>query len=421
MKERYIKIQGEKTLSGSVKASGAKNSALPLLFSTLLAKGVHEFHNVPNLKDVSVALNILKSLGLSFHQEKDKVQITNPDSLNTSPCEESTRDMRASILCLAPLLVRSKKVNMSLPGGCVIGKRPIDLHLKGLRALGANIKIEDQFIIAEAPKGLRGSSIYFDFPTVGGTENLLLASVLAEGKTILKNVACEPEVLDLITYLNLMGARIKRIQEREFSIEGVASLKPPASYSVIPDRIEAGTLLLAGAITHGEVEVTHCNPDDLKSLTDKLTEAGCQIKTSSCSLFVKASGLLKSVNIETEVYPGFPTDLQAQFMAFMTQLNGVSFIKENIFEQRFRHVKELRKLKAQINLQDHQTASIKGPIAMEGTEVEATDLRASAGLILGGLIARGETKVFKIYHLERGYENLSRKLQSLGADIHLIN
>ena len=420
-KEPYIRLRGGKSLSGSVKTSGSKNAILPLLFSTLLAKGVHKFENSPQLKDVSTALNLLKSLGLSVLQEQDKIQVINKDLSYMNLCETSVKSMRASILCLGPLLAVHKKVKIPLPGGCVIGKRPVDLHLKNLKLLGAEIKIEDEFIIASASHGLKGASISFDFPTVGGTENLLLASVLAQGKTILKNASCEPEVLDLISYLNLIGARVERSQEREFTIQGVSSLKPKASfYSVIPDRIEAGTLLLAGAISQGEVKVSHCCPEHLKSLSDKLEESGCLVTISSDSISLKVNQPLKSVNINTEVYPGFPTDLQAQFMAFMTQLNGESYVKENIFEERFKHIKELKKMQAQIKLRDSHTASVHGPTDLSASVVEATDLRASASLILAGLIAKGETKICEIHHLERGYENLPLKLQSLGADIRLI-
>ena len=421
MKESYVRIRGGKCLKGFVRTSGAKNSTLPLLFSTLLAKGTHEFHNVPRLKDVDATLQLLKSLGLSFKKEEDKIQIVNYGEVGTIPATDSVRSMRASILCLGPLLTKFKKAQLPFPGGCVIGSRPIDLHIKALKTLGASIKEEDSFIIAEAPKGLKGNSIHFDFPTVGGTENILLASVLAKGKTKISNAACEPEILDLIIYLNSMGACITRVSEREFSIEGVSLLKPKSPHVVIPDRIEAGTLLLAGAMTFGEVEVTHCNPQDLTFFIKKLEETGCSLQIAPHSLSIKSKSSLKAVNIETRVYPGFPTDLQAQFMAYMTQLEGESHIKETIFEKRFKHVEELRKLRAEITLGAHQMASIKGPVSLKGANIQATDLRASAGLILGGLVAEGETKVFKVYHLQRGYENLPFKLQSLGADISLIN
>lgn len=421
MSQPYIKVQGGKSLQGSVKTSGAKNSVLPLFFSTLLAKGVHEFHNVPQLKDTTVALDILKFLGLSVKTEEDKVQITNHGTAGTEPDIHLVKSMRASILCLGPLLAKYQKAKLCFPGGCVIGERPIDLHLKGLRALGADIKEEGGTIIAEAKEGLKGSTIQFDFPTVGGTENLILASVFAKGKTKLCNVACEPEILDLVSYLNSMGAQIKYSGEREFIIEGVSSLNQKNPHSVIPDRIEAGTLLLAGAITFGEVEVTHCRPTDLQSLINKLEESGCLLKIGSQSISIKTKDSLKNVHLETQAYPGFPTDLQAQFMAYMTQLPGESSVTENIFEQRFKHVEELKKLNANIRLKNSKVACIKGSTKLLGASVEATDLRASASLILAGLVAEGETRVFKTYHLERGYENLPEKLQSLGADVSLIS
>ncbi|MCY4512873.1 MAG: UDP-N-acetylglucosamine 1-carboxyvinyltransferase [Bdellovibrionales bacterium] len=413
-----LNIKGGQPLYGEVCVSGAKNSVLPLLFSTLLAEGEHEFHNVPCLTDVTMAGDILTSLGLFTKQEGPRLRVITPPELGKCPDPSAVKKMRAGILCLGPLLARGNEVQLPLPGGCVIGKRPVDLHLEGLRKLGASLEIKDNLIYAKTEKGLKGSEITLKLPSVGGTENLLMAAVLAEGKTRLQNIALEPEIFDLISYLKKMSALIKQTAPRELLIEGVEKLTPPPSHSVIPDRIEAGTLLMAGAITKGEVTVKNCEPKHLTVLLNKLKECGFIIETGETHIALKKSSVRKSVHIKTHYYPGFPTDLQAQFMALMTQLEGLSSVEETVFENRFRHISELKRLKADIEV-TNQTAHIKGPTLLKGANVEATDLRAGAGLVLAGLAAEGETSVFGTHHLIRGYDNLHGKLQTLGASIDL--
>ena len=425
MREKIIspplKIIGGNRLKGSVGVSGAKNAVLPLLFSTLLAKGEHEFHNVPRLTDVETAVDILTSLGLFVLREGSVLRVVTPSDFGNRPSPVAVQKMRAGVLCLGPLLARHREVQLPLPGGCVIGKRPVDIHLKGLRKLGACVEVRNGTIYAKAEKKLTGGDIVLDFPTVGGTENLLMAGAAAEGTTRIKNIALEPEVLDLVAYLKKMGAMISlRADRRECLIEGVKKLTPPAPHRVIPDRIEAGTLLLAGAVTGGEVAVRDCEPQHLTALIHKLRECGFTVKEGKTQLVLKPASRRKSVNIKTRYYPGFPTDLQAQFMALMTQLKGVSTVEETIFENRFRHVRELKRLRAEIEVAD-QTARICGPVTLKGTLVSATDLRAGAGLALAGLVAEEETLVLSTHHLTRGYDKLHKKLKSLGADIELFH
>lgn len=418
--ESVIKIKGNTPLNGDVPVSGAKNSALPLLFSTLLAEGCHEFHNVPRLTDIQTTLTVLQSLGLDVKWENSFLQIKNSGVRSGKPDPSSIAGMRAGVLCLGPLLNCLRNCEMPLPGGCSIGARPIDLHLKGLKSLGAKIKIQDGFLTAVADKGLKGASIHFDFPTVGGTENLILAGVKAKGRTILKNTAIEPEILDLIDYLKLLGAKIKQTGSREITIEGVEKLQPEKPYTVIPDRIEAGTFLLAGAITLGEVSVTKCRPDHLQALLQTLEKCGWKIFCDKNKIVLKQRQKRGyGIDIETAVYPGFPTDLQSQLMVLMTQLDGFSSLRENIFEKRFLSAVELEKMGAEIKVKDHKAAFIKGPQNLKGAKVQARDLRGGAGLILGGLIAEGETIITNIDHILRGYENIHLKLRSLGASVEM--
>ena len=413
-----LKIKGGIPLRGEVRVSGAKNSILPLLFSTLLAEGEHVFHNVPCLTDVTMAGDILTSLGLSAKQEGTTLRVITPSEVGKCPAPSAVKKMRAGILCLGPLLARGDEVQLPLPGGCVIGKRPVDMHLEGLRKLGASLEMTKDLIYAKMEKGLKGAVVPLKIPSVGGTENLLMAAVLAEGKTRIQNSALEPEIFDLISYLKKMGALIKQTAPRELLIEGVKTLKPPVSHFVIPDRIEAGTLLVAGAITGGEVTVKNCEPKHLKKPIQKLKECGFIVKTDDAQIVLKNSSVRKSTHIKTLYYPGFPTDLQAQFMALMTQLRGTSTVEETVFENRFRHIAELKRLKADIEVTNHR-AHIKGPVPLKGGPVEATDLRAGAGLVLAGLAAEGETSVFATHHLMRGYDNLHGKLKTLGAKIEL--
>ncbi len=410
-----IVIKGGQPLTGSVAASGAKNAALPLLFSTLLAEGEHRFENVPSLKDIDSTERLLNHLNCTTHRNGTqlKVLVKEPESL-VAPYD-IVRKMRASILCLGPLLARYGKAKVSLPGGCAIGSRPINLHIEPLRQLGAHIEIENGYVIAVAKK-LVGDRVVFDFATVGGTENIMMAATLCRGTTVLENVAKEPEIIDLARCLRNMGAKITGAGTSVITIEGVDELKP-VEHSVIPDRIEAGTLLLAGAITGGDVKVVDCVPADLDALIKKMTDCGFEIETGADWVRVKPCNRWRSVDVDTAPHPGFPTDLQAQFMALMTQADGTSVITERIFENRFMHVQELARMGANITPKS-QVAVVRGQKGgLSGAEVMATDLRASASLILAGLATNGETTVSRIYHLDRGYEKLEVKLRSLGAQI----
>jgi UDP-N-acetylglucosamine 1-carboxyvinyltransferase len=410
-----IVINGGKALNGSVNTSGSKNAALPLLFASLLAEGEHTFDNVPLLNDIDSTELLLNHLNCETKRygHQLKVTVKRPEGL-VAPYD-IVRKMRASILCLGPLLTRYGKAKVSLPGGCAIGTRPINLHIEPLQQLGANIEIENGYVIAEA-KQLVGDRIVFDFATVGGTENIMMAATLARGTTVLENVAKEPEIVDLARCLRNMGAKIEGEGSSVITIEGVDELKP-ASHKVIPDRIEAGTLLLAGAITGGDVKVLNCIPGDLDSLINKLGDCGFEIETGTDWVRVKSCEHWQAVDVDTAPHPGFPTDLQAQFMALMTQANGTSVITERIFENRFMHVQELARMGANITPKT-QVAVVRGNKGcLSGAPVMATDLRASASLILAGLATKGETVVNRIYHLDRGYEKLEVKLAGLGARI----
>jgi UDP-N-acetylglucosamine 1-carboxyvinyltransferase len=410
-----IIIQGGKPLTGSVETSGAKNAALPLLFSSLLAQGEHLFENVPFLKDIDSTQLLLNHLNCETHRDGKqlKVIVNKPESL-VAPYD-IVRKMRASILCLGPLVARYGEAKVSLPGGCAIGSRPINLHIEPLRQLGASIDIENGYVLAKA-KRLVGDRIVFDFATVGGTENIMMAATLARGITVLENVAKEPEIVDLARCLRNMGARIEGEGTNVINIEGVDELKP-VKHRVIPDRIEAGTLLLAGAITGGDVKVLNCVPEDLDSLINKMVDCGFQIETGANWVRVKPCDSWQAVDVDTAPHPGFPTDLQAQFMALMTQASGTSVITERIFENRFMHIQELVRMGANITPKS-QVAIVRGNKGgLSGAPVMATDLRASASLILAALATDGETTVNRIYHLDRGYEKLEVKLRGLGAQI----
>lgn len=408
-------IKGGVKLNGEIAASGAKNSALPLLFSTLLAEGEHIFHNMPKLKDIDSTCELLNLFGCETVRNEHTLKIKVYPLKSREANYDVVRKMRASILCLGPLVAKYGEAQVSLPGGCAIGTRPIDLHLEGLKNLGAEIVQENGYVLARTKK-LIGGEILFEMPTVGGTENIMMAATLAKGTTRIENAAKEPEIVDLANYLNKMGAKITGAGTSILTIEGVQSLTP-TEHTVIADRIEAGTLLIAGAITGGEVTVTDCAPSHLTALLDKMRESGFKITENETSMTVHACAKWTGVDVTTAPHPAFPTDLQAQFMALMTQAHGTSVISETVFENRFMHVQELVRLGADITPKT-RVAVVRGtPGKLQGAPVMATDLRASACLVLAGLVAKNETKVGRIYHLDRGYEQLEVKLASLGAKI----
>ena len=411
-------INGGKPLQGDVIISGAKNAALPIMAATLLATDNVTISNVPHLKDVTTMMELLGQLGAKLVvDEKMNVQVDSNQVNDLVAPYELVKTMRASILVLGPMLARFGQADVSLPGGCAIGTRPVDLHLKALKAMGADITVKNGFIKARCKNGrLQGRTLVFDTVTVTGTENIMMAAALAEGKTIIKNAAREPEVLDLAHFLIKMGARITGAGTHTIEIEGVESLGGGA-YSVMPDRIEAGTYLAAGALTRGQVTVRRVKPDNLLSMLCKFEEAGAAITLGEDWVSLDMHGLRpQAVNISTAPYPAFPTDMQAQFMALNAVAEGSSSVIENIFENRFMHVQEMQRMGAKIHLNGN-TAMVTGVEKLTGAPVMATDLRASAGLILAGLAAEGETIVERIYHVDRGYERIEEKLSMLGADI----
>jgi UDP-N-acetylglucosamine 1-carboxyvinyltransferase len=408
-------VEGGAVLNGQVKTSGAKNAALPILFATLLAEGKHVFRNVPRLKDIESTAGLLESLGCETGWQGDvfSVNVKKPQSLEAH--YDLVRKMRASFLCLGPLLAKYGEAVVSLPGGCAIGARPINLHLEAMKALGAEIILEEGYARAKAKK-LKGASFLFETATVGGTENMLMAATLAEGETIIENAAKEPEVVDLANYLNAMGAKISGHGTSIIRVEGVEKLSP-AEHTIMPDRIEAGTLLIAGAITGGEVTVTGCSPLLYESLIYKMQESGFKITHTQDAVTVYPCKGWIGVDVTTAPYPLFPTDLQAQYMSLMAVAQGTTVITETVFENRFMHVQELVRLGADITPKS-RVAVVRGkPGSLRGAPVMATDLRASASLVLAGLAAKGETTVSRIYHLDRGYEKLEEKLMALGAKI----
>lgn len=417
-----IIIKGGKKLSGIVRISGAKNAALPIMASSLLVEGRTVLTNVPNLIDIRTMSHLLRIIGAKVEYEPD-AHILNIDTSNCSFWEapyELVKTMRASTYVMGPLLGRFGKANVSFPGGCAIGQRPIDLHLKGFRKLGANIRIERGYILAEA-KELIGNHIYFDKSSVGATANVMMAAVKAQGTTILENSACEPEVTALAEFLTKMGAKISGIGTSKLIIQGVKALKPITA-EIIPDRIEAGTFLIAGAITNSELTIIDCEPKHLSSVIEKLRECGYKLGIGENNITIttnKQQPTTKPLMVSTAPYPDFPTDLQAQLTALLSIGQGESIIKDNIFPERFMHISELNRLGANIKVKDN-IAYVKGVEKLIGAPVMATDLRASAALILAGLAAEGETEISRIYHLDRGYEKIEQKLSKLGADIKRI-
>jgi UDP-N-acetylglucosamine 1-carboxyvinyltransferase len=412
-----IIIHGGRRLAGTVRVSGSKNAALPILISSLLTDGVNTYSNVPDLRDIDSTLLLLGKLGARVDAGGGRVRI-DASGLNSHEAPyDLVRKMRASVLVLGPLVARLKRARVSLPGGCAIGARPINLHLKALDALGADIVLEHGYVTARAER-LRGAEIYFDVVTVTGTENIMMAAVLAEGTTVLRNAACEPEVTALAEVLIRMGARISGAGTPEITIQGVPGLNP-ASAAIIPDRIETGTFMTAAALTRGQVTITDCEPAHVGATIDKLREAGADIRISGTTLTVSGGDRITSADVKTQPYPGFPTDMQAQFMVLMSVADGVSVISETIFENRFIHVSELRRLGADIRIAGN-TATVRGVPRLSGAPVMATDLRASACLVLAGLVAENTTEVQRVYHLDRGYEALERKFAGLGANIRRI-
>jgi UDP-N-acetylglucosamine 1-carboxyvinyltransferase len=416
-------IRGGKALRGKIAISGAKNSALPCLAATLLTPETVILHNVPYVKDLITQRRLLEDLGatvLTPELRTHKVTASNIEIFEAP--YHLVKTMRASVLALGPLLTRFGQAKVSLPGGCAIGTRPIDLHLRAFEQLGAVVSLESGNVVARAPKGGRliGTDVYFDKVTVTGTENLMMAAVLAKGKTTIHNAAREPEIADLAELLNKMGGRIKGAGSEKIEIEGVEHLGA-AEHTIIPDRIETGTFIVAAAITGGELEITGCEPEHLQAVTHKLREAGVDIEELNQSTFhVKCSSDgLKAKDVTTEPHPHFPTDMQAQYMALMTQAEGVSIINETIFENRFMHASELVRMGANIQISGNK-AIVRGKTPLMGAPVQASDLRASASLVLAGLSAQGETMIDRVYHIDRGYENIVFKLRSVGADIERI-
>ncbi len=422
-----IRIKGTRPLSGTVAVSGAKNAALPLIAATLLTPGAHTLHNVPDLRDTRTMLKLLETLGATWERSGTSIQINTTDLTGAEAPYELVKTMRASVLVLGPLITRVGHARVSLPGGCAIGARPINFHLRGFEQLGVETMLEGGYVEARVQGSLEGGTVYFDIPSVTGTENVLMASVKAAGRTVIKNAAKEPEVGNLIDMLTDMGADIEGRDTDRLVVTGVDSLQPVEA-SIIPDRIETGTYLIAVGSAGGELTITDCTPSHLPALVEKLRAAGMTIEekvnsfTAACPVDSTGNRCpLRGVDITTMPYPGFPTDLQAQFMALMIQADGVSIIHETIFENRFMHVAELQRLGADITI-DGASAVVRGISRNKicGAPVMATDLRASASLVVAGLAASGMTEISRIYHLERGYENMVEKLQAVGADLEKV-
>lgn len=410
-----IVVEGGHRLSGDVRISGSKNAALPVLVSSLLVDGECIFHNVPDLMDIKSIKLLLEDLGARVETSGSSVMI---DASTVHKCEASydlVRKMRASILVLGPLLARRNRARVSLPGGCAIGARPINLHLKGIANLGATINLEHGYVEASADC-LKGNDIYFDVVSVGATENLMMTAVLAQGVTLLRNAAREPEIVALADVLNQMGARVEGAGSSTITITGVESLNP-VEVTIIPDRIEAGTFMVASAMTGGDVTLLDCEPEHMGGIIHKLKLTGAQVIKEKNSLRVIGADEIQSMDIQTLPYPGFPTDMQAQFMAMLTVAKGTSVITETIFENRFIHVSELKRMGADISVSGGNVATVKGVNRLSSAPVMASDLRASASLILAGLIAQGTTEVNRVYHLDRGYESIEKKFEKLGAAV----
>ncbi len=413
----YLKILKTNQLAGEIQISGAKNASLPLIAMTILAKNNVCIKNLPQVADINTLLKLLSNLGANIDKQAHHVSVDTTSLHETKATYDIVKTMRASILVLGPILARFGHCEVSLPGGCAIGQRPVDLHLKALEAMGANIQIKSGYIQATAPNGLHGCDIIFDKVTVTGTANIVMAAALADGVTNITNAAREPEVVQLCEILNASGIKIEGIGSAILSIQGTAgTLIDIDEFCIIPDRIEAGTYLCAGAITNSQLTLTHVEPKHLGAVLAKLEEMGSSFTLTEDTITIHPCKKIHSVKIITQEYPAFPTDMQAQFMALATQADGVSIIEERLFENRFMHVSELQRMGADISLNGH-TATVSGKSQLSGTDVMATDLRASSALVLAGLVANGETDVHRIYHLDRGYDALEEKLGNVGADI----
>jgi UDP-N-acetylglucosamine 1-carboxyvinyltransferase len=410
-----IVIEGGISLNGSVKISGSKNAALPAIASCILTGGWHRVRNLPSLKDIETIKIIMSGIGIAFQEDNNVLSVNSDNIKEYEAPYDLVKTMRASILLLGPLLARMGKARISMPGGCAIGARPVNLHLKALAAMGVEMSLDHGYIDARAER-LTGADIFFDNSTVTGTENIMMAAVKAKGQTILRNAAKEPEIVDLADMLRSMGAQIDGDGTDTIIINGVRELIP-AEHSIIPDRIEAGTFMIASTMTKGEIKIDNCIPEHLTAVIEKLRSVGAAVEITDNTVIVRGPDKIKSVDIKTMPFPGFPTDLQAQFMALMCIASGSSIITETIFENRFIHVSELKRMGADITISGNQ-AHIRGRNRLLAAPVMATDLRASASLILAGLVAKdGRTEVYRIYHLDRGYESLEKKFQALGARI----
>ena len=414
--DKFI-IHGGRKLNGTVAISGAKNATLALMPAALLASGTFKLSNTPRLRDVTTMSSLLKSMGIKVDFTNDLLTLDTRGVNKHEAPYEHVKKMRASIYVLGPLIARYGKAKVSLPGGCAWGPRPVNLHIEGIKKLGANVELEHGYIVAQAEK-LTGARIHFDISSVGATGNVMMAAVLARGTTLITNAAIEPEITALAEFLVKMGAKIEGIGTNRLEIEGVAELHP-TEFETIPDRIEAGTFLVAAALTGGSITLTNVNPDHFSAVTAKLEDAGCRTEIRDSGFWIQAPAELKPVDATAVIYPGFPTDMQAQWIALMSIAKGTSIVTDTIYTDRFKHVPELERLGADIELKKN-AAVVRGVKSLTGAKVMSTDLRASASLILAGLVAQGETEVLRVYHLDRGYEAIEKKLKALGADIERV-
>ena len=414
-----LEVFGANKLRGQVKISGSKNASLPILAATLLSNKKINLSNVPKVKDIETMIELLRSLGSKIKFVNNKINIDNSNQFKKFASYNLVKTMRAGILVLGPLLAKFGSAKVSLPGGCAIGTRPVDIHLKALSKLGVNFKILEGYVYANAPKGLKGSKIKFSKISVGATENLIIAACFAKGETVLSNCAIEPEINDLVNFLKKVGCDIKWISKRKIKIIGVSKIKD-TSYAVMFDRIEAGTYLIAAVLTNGNLTIQNLNPSTIKTEINILKKIGAKIKLKSNSINIIGNSEIKNINLKTAPYPGFPTDLQAQIMVLLCKAKKSSYIKEDIFENRFMHVAELNRMGANISIKGN-VASISGKTNFIGAELMATDLRASVSLVLAALNAKGKSVINRIYHLDRGYEHIEKKLKKVGAKIRRVN